>query len=530
MKASLLPGRRLPGTGRWRYRISRAILLLAAVAVGFGLVLPARAHVGGKDVFEQIDTGPYKLLVTVRMPNVIPGVATVEIRSSAAEVTAIRITPLPLTGEAAKHPPASDPMQRSAEDPGFFTGSVWLMTSGPWQVRMQVEGQAGPATAGVPVAAMPLSILPMQRSLGGILAVLGLILTLGMAGIVAAAVREARLMPGMTPTPARRRRAWIASLATLALLVFGVFAGDHWWKVEAAHYAANIYRPSDLHLALHGDTLDVTVGNDNVKQRRWKAYSTDEFLLDHGHIMHLYAIRFPEMDAAFHLHPEPVSETQLATVLPSMPAGEYKVFADVVYRNGFPETLTAELTVPPGLPPAPLSPEDASASPPALASTPLGPVYKLPDGYSMIWERPANIMAGTAYVFRFHLLDRSGHPAADMQPYLGMAGHAAFVKADGTAFAHTHPEGSAAMPSMMLANQSLTYPGGAGLVSGDDALGEMGGMAHDEDHGAAHTTAQAISPNVEFPYGFPSSGRYRIFVQMKHGGVVETGVFDADVQ
>jgi hypothetical protein len=38
-------------------------------------------------------------------------------------------------------------------------------------------------------------------------------------------------------------------------------------------------------------------------------------------------------------------------------------------------------------------------------------------------------------------------------------------------------------------------------------------------------------PNVvSFPYGFPSGGRYRIIVQMKHGSTVETGVFDADVR
>jgi hypothetical protein len=41
---------------------------------------------------------------------------------------------------------------------------------------------------------------------------------------------------------------------------------------------------------------------------------------------------------------------------------------------------------------------------------------------------------------------------------------------------------------------------------------------------------EPISYTVEFPYGFPSSGRYRIFIQMKHDGVVETGVFDARVQ
>jgi len=40
---------------------------------------------------------------------------------------------------------------------------------------------------------------------------------------------------------------------------------------------------------------------------------------------------------------------------------------------------------------------------------------------------------------------------------------------------------------------------------------------------------EQVSPVVEFPYGFPSAGRYRIFIQMKHGNTVETGAFDADV-
>jgi hypothetical protein len=44
------------------------------------------------------------------------------------------------------------------------------------------------------------------------------------------------------------------------------------------------------------------------------------------------------------------------------------------------------------------------------------------------------------------------------------------------------------------------------------------------------TSTEPISSTVEFPYGFPSPGRYRIFIQMKHSGIVETGVFDADVR
>jgi hypothetical protein len=39
-----------------------------------------------------------------------------------------------------------------------------------------------------------------------------------------------------------------------------------------------------------------------------------------------------------------------------------------------------------------------------------------------------------------------------------------------------------------------------------------------------------IGPEVAFPYGFPRAGEYRIFVQVKCGGQVETGVFDAEVR
>jgi hypothetical protein len=126
----------------------------------------------------------------------------------------------------------------------------------------------------------------------------------------------------------------------------------------------------------------------------------------------------------------------------------------------------------------------------------------------MVWDRPDTITANTAYAFRFRLLKPDGSAPTEMLPYLGMAGHAAFVKTDGTVFAHTHPGGSAAMPAVMLANG---MDGGMNMESGP------------------------ITNTVEFPYGFPQPGAYRIFIQMKHGadasaGVVETGVFDATVQ
>jgi hypothetical protein len=487
-----------------------------AFLVSLVVAAPAYAHVGSKDVYEEVTAGPYKLFVTIRTPNVIPGVATVEVRSSGASVSSIRITPTPLTGEASKHPPTSDAMHPSAADPAFYTGSLWIMAAGSWQVHFDVDGAAGKAGTSVPVAAMPLSILPMQRSMGIMLSLLGILLIAGMAGIAAAAVGQSRLNPGLAPDPAARRKARFAGAVALAITLLLVYGGYKWWNAEAVSYAADLYHPLGLSPTLNGNRLDLEIGrHDTDAMHAFRARSNSDLLPDHGHVMHLYAIRQPGMDAVFHLHPTLDSDKHLRMTLPSMPAGTYRLYADIVHANGFPETLTADLIVPADMPPAPLAAEDASAAPPALSQGELGTSYKLPDGYTMIWDRPEELNANRAYAFRFRLVDANGQPAADARPYLGMAGHAAFVKSDGTVFAHTHPEGSAAMQAMMLANGSPVE------IADTDSMAGM-------DMAAA--AAGPIPPTVEFPYGFPSPGRYRIFIQMKHANTVETGVFDTDVR
>lgn len=503
---------------------SRFLSRLGCALVTVSLALPAHAHVGSKDVFEQITAGPYKLFVTVRPPNIIPGVATVEVRSYGAPVDAMTDTPMPLTGEASKHPPTPDAMKRSAADPQFFTGQLWIMASGSWQVRFGVQGASGTQTAAVPVPAVSTTVLTMQRPMAILLAVLGLVLAFGVAGIIAACVREARLPPGVVPDASRRRRALLAAAASLVVVAFCVFWGNRWWNVEAADYRGNLYTPRDLHTQLDGNMLHLLIGRYDKEDKQWEvARKMSPLLPDHGHLMHLYAIRWPEMDAVYHLHPTQVRTGELTDALPAMLPGEYHLYADIVYRSGYPETLTAALNIPAIMHGSTLDSEDASAAPPPLSAGLLGPQDKLPDGYTMVWDRPAKLSAGAPTLFRFTLLDASGRLATDMQPYLGMAGHAAFVKTDGSVFAHTHPDGSAAMPAMMLANAGS----GAAAMS-DMSAGSMTGMGG-VNADAPGKSPEPLAPTVEFPYGFPSAGRYRIFIQMKHGSTVETGVFDAQV-
>jgi len=86
--------------------------------------LPALAHVGSPDVYFDGKAGEYQVYVTVRAPQVIPGVAEIELRIPTEGVHMVRITPTPLTGPGAKFAPTADLAKRSLQDPNYYTGSL----------------------------------------------------------------------------------------------------------------------------------------------------------------------------------------------------------------------------------------------------------------------------------------------------------------------------------------------------------------------------------------------------------------------
>jgi hypothetical protein len=463
--------------------VKRAILWIAAA-------MAAQGHVGSPDVFFEGSAGPYALLVTMRPPAVIPGVAEIEIRSSSADVREIRVAPTPLTGPAADHPPTPDVLQRSKQDPQFFTGSIWIMAPDSWQVRIQVDGSQGEGRLSVPLPAVATATKSMQFAMGAFLFAMMLVLVAGMVSIVGAGAREGQLPPGAQATAASKRRARILMVATAAIIVLTLWGGDRWWSAEASGYAGNLYKPMEMTAAVdeHGK---LTLALKNPPWSMQKLLS--DFIPDHGHLMHLYVINWPKMDRVWHLHPDMTEPGVFTHDLPPIPAGRYKLYADVVHRIGFPETMTAELTLNHDLAGTPIAGDDAA-----------GARGESPDGARIVWDRPASIQARAAGVFKFRLVDKDGNPVPDMEMYMGMLGHAAFVKDDGSVFAHVHPSGSVAMAALALANPSAGDHGMHDMMSGPPA-------------------------EADFPYGFPTGGHYHVIVQMKHGGVIETGIFDADV-
>ncbi|HEY1812982.1 MAG TPA: hypothetical protein VGG74_11595 [Kofleriaceae bacterium] len=435
----------------------------------------ASAHVGSPDVFFEGDAGPYKLFVTVRAPKVIPGVAEIEIRSESPDVEGLTVVPMRLTGPGSELPPAPDRAARSVADRQFFTASVWLMEHGSLQVRIAATGARGPGTLSVPVPAFAQTTLAMPRGLGTLLFALMLLLALSIVAIVIAAVREGALPPGEAPPPRRGR---LALVVVAAIVAGAIVLGNHWWTSVARDYAQMVDKPWHVGVTVDGCQLTIHDADFGV-------------LPDHGHEMHLFLVRAPALDHLAHLHPLHNLD-EFVQSLPSLPAGHYKLYADVVMPSGFPVTGTAELDLP---------------ELHCVAPTGDDMVWASGDRASVVWDRPAQLRAGIAMPLAFHV-----EPADGLEPYMGMVAHAEIMRTDGSVFAHLHPNGSVAMPALELAQR--------GQMSGMGSMDAMPGMA---------TPNEPLSPKFTIPFGFPQPGDYRVFVQIKRHGAVETAAFDAHV-
>jgi hypothetical protein len=476
----------------------------------FILLLPlaGTAHVNSPDVYFDGYAGPYHLLVTIRPPAVVPGVAQVQIRTVSSDVSEIKILPLRMIGVGAKMAPLPDPAKRSKDDPQLFTGSLWIMVRGSWKVQMEVTGQKGVAQLDVPLPAVSTSSQPMHPGLGILLAFLGLALAAGLIGIIFAATRDAELKAGERPAPAQMRRGRIGWAVAIAIVLAAFILGNKWWGSEANANDRLNYRLPNMQPSLTGSLLRLHLDNPNeAEPTRFRTEQPDRIRLDdliqdHGHLMHLFIVRMPDMKVFWHLHPDQTQPGDFAVNLPMMLEGQYKLYADIVHHTGFPETQVATMHLPAVTGEA-LTGDNAGS----LDLSPADKVAQLSGGYRMVWQRDDRAFkANQPYWFRFRVEDKDGKPAADLEPYMGMAAHAVFLSTDGNVFAHVHPAGSVSMAAVNLAE-------------GGSAKAGMEGMEH-----------TAPSAEVSFPYGFPKPGDYRIFVQIKRAGKIETGEFVAKAE
>jgi hypothetical protein len=506
-----------------RRRLPRLPLLLLLTLVL--AAAPAGAHVGSPNVFFDGSAGPYPVRVIVRPPPVIPGLAEITVRlRDGRKVDAVSVQPVQYRAgfKGAPPPDAAVPV---AGAPDTWSAQLWLMAPSSYSVRVELKGPAGPGVVLVTVLAVPSRVLGMDRGLGIILLALGLFLFVGAVSIIGAAVRESVLAPGEAVDGRRRARARAIALLAALLLALGLWGGKHWWDRADEKARSGLFKPFKVLTAMSrkGDGWGLDLRIDDERQ-----VEGSPLIPDHGKLMHLFLIREPGFDAFAHLHPVAQGEDDFRAVLPRLPAGTYRLYADVVYETGFPQTLVDRVEIPAAPAtavtaaetPPPTDPDDSwrATEPLAARASTAGPkLCLLEDGGTMLWHQ-LPLRANHEATLRFEVRDPDGRPVS-LEPYMGMPAHAVIVRdnhrdrrpAEGEVFIHLHPMGTVSM----AAQEAF-----AKKERGEEGT-PMPAMSMSSTSGADGV--------VSFPYEFPQPGRYRLWVQVKSLGKVQTGVFDVEV-
>jgi hypothetical protein len=225
--------------------------------------------------------------------------------------------------------------------------------------------------------------------------------------------------------------------------------------------------------------------------------------------MHLFVVS-PALDRLWHLHPAERAPGKFEQALPGFDGvGPDRMFADVVHATGISETVIGTLD-PPAAAGHDLAGDDSAWQ---LAPPVESDVSMLAGGGRLVRVHGAEALHPRVLtLLTFRVENSGGVPADDLELYMGMPGHAMVIRRDRSVFAHLHPSGSAPMAAMEIGQRALAPANGAAPA------------AEHQHHPAA------LPSEITFPYGFPAAGNYRIFVQVKRHGRIETGAFDVGVQ
>ena len=185
----------------------------------------------------------------------------------------------------------------------------------------------------------------------------------------------------------------------------------------------------------------------------------------HERDLHLIAVR-RDLTGYQHVHPTlDASDGEWSTDL-DLTAGTWRVLADFAPAGGEPLVLGTDLLVDGRFAPSPLG-EDVQVAT-------VGDYQVVLNGDLAPGESTLTLQ-----------VTRHGTPLTDLQPYLGAYGHLVAIRAGDLGYLHVHPDGE---------------PG-----------------------------ATPAGPDVTFHTEFPSDGRYRLFLDFRHGGVVRTAAFTVTV-
>ena len=520
-------------------RVRQRALIVACV--GLALIV-ASGHVGTNQVVLEGRAGAYPIRVIIDPPGIVPAQVTMLVRVLKGAPSSISIRAAQWN-VGTKGAPPPEAMSEVPGDAGMWAHDLWIMTSSTYAVYVAVDGPLGGGTMVVPLQTSATQTLGMQRGTGALLIVLGALLFVGVLSIVSTSAREGSLPPGETPTLARQRHARNAAAIAAGLLVLALLGGAKWWSVAEGDYRNRLYRPLAIHSSMamtDGDRL-LTIA---VRDPAWRAGRAQPIMPDHGKLMHLFLISLDDETAIAHLHPLRVHPDSFVTRVPPVPAGRYLLFGDLLFQSGTQRTVLDTVDVPV----APVVAEDGGrATQPVatvrafidrddawrvVAPAAFGDSARLASGGSIRLTSDGAIVAKRDVRLVATMHEANGS-ASVIEPYLGMSGHAMVLRRDAGIFMHLHPSGSASLTAQA---QLIKREDGDTTRLDSATIAAMlrdtaPAMPHDMSAMAVDVTPSTATASgaVTFPFAFPTVGNYRVYVQIKRRGIVETVAFDVTV-
>lgn len=234
-------------------------------------------------------------------------------------------------------------------------------------------------------------------------------------------------------------------------------------------------------LAVADDGLRLVVSNPELRRARTadvrfrivdeRGETVRDFDVEHTRRMHVIVVR-RDLAGFQHLHPTQNEDGSWSVALRLPSAGSYRLFADFSHE-GQPATLAGDIRVDGQADLQPLPPPAATA---------------ISDGGYEVRKQDSRARPGQEASLRF-AISQDGQ-TVQTEPYLGAAGHLVALREGDLAFLHVHPT----------------------------------------EHGHGESKPTPHGEPVAFAATFPTAGRYRLFLQFKHQGTVQTVAFTQEVK
>ncbi|MFL5801829.1 MAG: hypothetical protein ACJ8CR_08800 [Roseiflexaceae bacterium] len=448
-------------------RMALALLLAALV-----LLLPAHAlaHggiIGAPQTFTQ-SVGPYELTIGITIPQSAPAPLYLTITPSAPigdATIALRAAP---RGQSFASAPGAE-LRTNPPQPSY-NAQLEVDRAGDWDLEVRVAGPRGSGAARIPftvvIPALSLNSILLLAAIGGVVGLMAL--NIALEGVARARQR---------PLPV-----WVNGLLGQAIFVCVILATvfgvqqflETVQSAQAAVSAATLYGRPHVNVALRPAPVAPVAGQPLTLTLDLSDGSTglpvEDLSPHHEALMHLVVI-----DASggyfAHLHPGRIAPGRFVIDLTPDRPGRYTAYLEIERQDSGVQMIARDFAV-----------GGVAAVRPAPPPGGLG-IHEI-DGLRVdVRSSQMPLRAGRQATLTFSM-SAGGTPVADMEPWLGMAGHLIARSADGAIYGHIH----AAEPLPTLETLNTVRYG----------------------------------PDIRFVYTFPQPGRYQLWGQFRRNGAIIT--------